>query len=168
MMNFPKNSEIQKLLANTKKRLCEEYGWDEEFVVEAIRQYARFLKLHFAYPSATLVPGKVVDKVWHDHILHTRQYISFCQKHFGEYFHHDPKDRVTPGVVMDMKPTLAMYEERYGHPAPAKYWIDEVVVKLPGHASLSRGQPISGSVPSSKSSEFTSHAYTGGCCRCGS
>lgn len=27
--------------------------------------------------------------MWHSFILHTRDYIDFSMKYFGEYFHHD-------------------------------------------------------------------------------
>lgn len=30
-----------------------------------------------------------LDEMWHDFILHTRDYIDFCMHYFGEYLHHD-------------------------------------------------------------------------------
>lgn len=34
-------------------------------------------------------PLLVLDELWHAFILHTRDYTTFCQQYFGEYFHHD-------------------------------------------------------------------------------
>jgi hypothetical protein len=31
-----------------------------------------------------------MDSFWHHFILHTRLYLDFCQKEFGEYLHHEP------------------------------------------------------------------------------
>ncbi|WED43637.1 hypothetical protein [Legionella cardiaca] len=33
-------------------------------------------------------PLLILDKLWHAFILHTDDYVSFCQHYFGEYFHH--------------------------------------------------------------------------------
>lgn len=29
-----------------------------------------------------------LDKLWHIFILHTQDYVDFCNQYFGEYFHH--------------------------------------------------------------------------------
>ncbi|HAT9713780.1 TPA: hypothetical protein JBD82_03085 [Legionella pneumophila subsp. pneumophila] len=34
-------------------------------------------------------PLLILDEMWHSFILHTRDYIDFSMKYFGEYFHHD-------------------------------------------------------------------------------
>lgn len=33
-------------------------------------------------------PLLVLDEAWHTFILHTEDYISFCEHYFGAYFHH--------------------------------------------------------------------------------
>lgn len=33
-------------------------------------------------------PLLILDEIWHTFILHTRDYISFCQYYFEDYFHH--------------------------------------------------------------------------------
>lgn len=154
---LPSGGEIHRGLANTKLRLIQEYGWKPDFVDAAVNEYIRFLEMHIAFPNITIVPGKVVDKVWHDHILHTRDYIAFCQSAFGDYMHHDPKDR-SSDKVMDMKPTLELYHQRYGHPAPQVYWLDDVKVNLPHYSQVQ--QNVSDKPREEKP------AYSGGCCRC--
>jgi hypothetical protein len=146
-------SNLHKLLKNTKLRLKNEYGWDDEFVDTAVNEYWRFLYLNKTNPKKTLVPGKVVDKVWHDHILHTRDYIDFCTKYFGEYFHHDPRDQ-SSDKMNDMTGTLDLYRENFGHDAPRKFWLEEVKIKV-------------------KAGQYTTTinavaACKSGCCRCGS
>ncbi|HAU1151783.1 TPA: hypothetical protein JBI12_07515 [Legionella pneumophila] len=34
-------------------------------------------------------PLLILDEMWHSFILHTRDYVAFSMKYFGEYFHHD-------------------------------------------------------------------------------
>ena len=38
------------------------------------------------------MPSKVVDNLWHEFILNTREYEQFCQQAFGRYLHHTPMD----------------------------------------------------------------------------
>lgn len=40
------------------------------------------------------MPSQVVDDLWHEHILYTRHYDTFCKKAFGRFLHH------TPAVVL--------------------------------------------------------------------
>lgn len=32
----------------------------------------------------------VIDEMWHNFVLFTREYVGFCQKYFGRYMHHAP------------------------------------------------------------------------------
>lgn len=54
-------------LKNTKLRLKEDFGWDNEFIDGAVNEYHRFLLIAKIFPDDVIIPGKVVDKVWHDH-----------------------------------------------------------------------------------------------------
>ena len=36
------------------------------------------------------VPSVAVDAAWHAFILHTRDYIDYCERHYGRYLHHVP------------------------------------------------------------------------------
>jgi hypothetical protein len=40
------------------------------------------------------MPSQVVDDLWHEFILYTREYSGFCDKAFGRFMHH------TPAVVL--------------------------------------------------------------------
>jgi len=37
-----------------------------------------------------LVPNKILDEYWHQHILDTRKYAADCETTFGFFLHHDP------------------------------------------------------------------------------
>ena len=42
------------------------------------------------------MPSVVVDEVWHEFILHTRDYEAFCEKYLGFFLHHIPNDDENP------------------------------------------------------------------------
>src|ERR1700719_1228582 len=54
------------------------------------QEYRRFLALHLAHPEAEIVPSKIVDQIWHQHILDTYAYHEDCERIFGFYLHHFP------------------------------------------------------------------------------
>jgi hypothetical protein len=33
---------------------------------------------------------KLIDEMWHTFVLFSRDYVAFCDRHFGFYLHHDP------------------------------------------------------------------------------
>lgn len=45
-------------------------------------------RLHFR--CVMLFSMREIDAMWHEFILHTRDYMDFCQEYFGEYLHHQP------------------------------------------------------------------------------
>ena len=40
-------------------------------------------------PTYLFGPLLILDEMWHTFILHTRDYIDFSMRYFGEYFHHE-------------------------------------------------------------------------------
>ena len=40
--------------------------------------------------TSGLTPSKVVDEVWHAHVLRSEEYAAFCSKYVGWYVHHQP------------------------------------------------------------------------------
>ena len=65
-------------------------GWTLEQALRGIERYKTFLFISFLYPQLLLVPTPEIDRVWHVHILHTRQYGNDCQRVFGRFIHHEP------------------------------------------------------------------------------
>jgi hypothetical protein len=65
---------------------------DCQLVAHGLRQFfLAHLKSGRKYVS---MPSQVADDLWHELILYTRNYQSFCQKAFGRFLHH------TPAVVL--------------------------------------------------------------------
>jgi hypothetical protein len=63
----------------------------------ATRQWFR---LAAAHPRALMsMPSVVVDEVWHEFVLHTREYADFCDAAFGRFLHHEPESAMSPGAA---------------------------------------------------------------------
>lgn len=81
-------------LSGVLKRLIFIEGWKPKHAKLAIQQYRNYLflkrKYRSQYKEDELPPSYEVDEVWHAHILHTRDYIHFCNQVFNEYLHHSP------------------------------------------------------------------------------
>lgn len=61
---------------------------DCQLVANGLRQFfLAHLKSGRRYVS---MPSQVVDELWHEFILHTRNYEAFCGKAFGRFLHHAP------------------------------------------------------------------------------
>ena len=100
-------------------------------VMEA--EYRRFLALHLAYPGADIVPCKLVDEIWHQHILDTRAYARDCDALFGEFLHHFPYFGMNgPDDALALHDayawTIECYRDAFGEPQ-AGTWISADAAK---------------------------------------
>jgi hypothetical protein len=61
---------------------------DQQLVARALRQFfLTYLKSGF---KRVAMPSQVVDDLWHEFILFTRDYDRFCKHAFGQFLHHTP------------------------------------------------------------------------------
>lgn len=61
---------------------------DCQLVGSALRQFfLAHLKSGRRYVS---MPSQVVDDLWHEYILYTRNYEQYCRRAFGRFLHHTP------------------------------------------------------------------------------
>lgn len=65
---------------------------DRQLVEAALRQF--FLAYLKGGREFVSMPSQVADDLWHEFILYTRHYQSFCRQAFGRFLHH------TPAVVL--------------------------------------------------------------------
>ena len=105
-------------------RLRKENGWNEDFTRRAINEYRRFLVLA-AIAGHRVSPSKVVDEVWHLHLLYTRSYWDeLCGKVLGFPLHHEPSRGPTDGTSLaaDYMRTLSSYNRLFGELPPPDLW----------------------------------------------
>ncbi|MBL8449699.1 MAG: hypothetical protein JNM32_07230 [Dechloromonas sp.] len=63
-----------------------------QLVAQGLRQF--FLAYLRGGRRFVSMPSQAVDDLWHEFILYTREYETFCRKAFGHFLHH------TPAVVL--------------------------------------------------------------------
>lgn len=101
----------------------EGIGWNKEQCENAEIEYKRYLTLcrKFPYPHYSIVPNKVMDTMWHYHILDTRAYCEDCDRVFGNYFHHFPYfglrgEEDEKNLIDSFEKTKRLYAETFGEP----------------------------------------------------
>lgn len=65
---------------------------DEEYIDEGILALKQYYAITILDPLNMHAVSDLVDPFWHAHILHTEEYIDFCNRTVGGYMHHSPLD----------------------------------------------------------------------------
>jgi len=101
--------DLEELLQYTHTRAMEVYKRnypDNKLSAEiAMREILKYLWLAYKHTldqknnpddeslkfrCVMLQSMREIDEIWHEFILHTKDYSEFCQRYFGEYVHHQP------------------------------------------------------------------------------
>jgi hypothetical protein len=80
-----------------KRKVREEFAhWGETVSEEFLEAGVLALKQYYAValldPYNEHAVSDSIDPFWHAHILHTKEYIAFGERIFGQYVHHEPLD----------------------------------------------------------------------------
>jgi hypothetical protein len=116
-------------LANVRRKLAdseEGKGHDATTLDSMEAEYRRYLALKLAFPDADIVPCKIVDEMWHQHILDTMAYATDCEALFGYFLHHYPyfgmRDEAEAQQLVDAyADTIERYIAAFGEP-PSDTW----------------------------------------------
>ena len=85
--NFPLHNLLDRRLAARRPELD---ATQRAAVLAGLREY--FLFCRQAGRRMVAMPSQAVDDAWHELILYTRQYDSFCRHAFGRFLHHTPAE----------------------------------------------------------------------------
>lgn len=90
-------------------------------------EYRKFVAMHLAFPDEDVVPCKIVDEMWHTHILDTIAYRADCDAIFGRYLDHFPYfgmrgDEDAQALNDTYAETLERYRNAFGEP-PENTWV---------------------------------------------
>jgi hypothetical protein len=100
-----------------REQLATEAG-----AAEAVCEYRRFLALLMGC-GERVTPCKLVDELWHQHILDSREYARFCVRVAGEFLHHTPHYEAPHGDhAPAFRRTKELYRERIGSEPPGRIW----------------------------------------------
>jgi hypothetical protein len=117
-------------LTNVRRKLAdpeEGRGYSAAALDSMEAEYRRYLALKLAFPDADIVPCKIVDEMWHQHILDTMAYAIDCEALFGYFLHHYPyfgmrDDAEAQQLIDAYADTIERYTAAFGAP-PADTWI---------------------------------------------
>ncbi len=124
------------------RRLMHETGWTEAYAQRAIHEYKAFIYL-VCTGGTLLSPSDAVDKVWHLHLIYTRDYWDrFCAGVLKRPVHHSPSagGSSEDALYRDAyERTRRLYRAEFGSSPPSDLWPDADTcpqpVKTPGHTS---------------------------------
>jgi hypothetical protein len=71
-------------------------GEDTALISRGLRQF--FLAYLLGGKKFVAMPSRIVDDLWHEFILYTREYEQFCAKAFGRFMHHTPAVAMGPAA----------------------------------------------------------------------
>ena len=103
-------------------RLAIENFWTQDFTNQAIIEYKKFMYLA-ATSDFMVSPSKIVDNVWHQHLIFTQSYQDFCAL-LGKQVQHIPSTRNKEEFekFRQAKERTAKFYERDFGKQPDNYW----------------------------------------------
>lgn len=106
-------------------KICRKHNWKPNFVLRAIHEYKKFVYMG-VISNFHVTPSKVIDIVWHEHLLFTKAYRSFCEEIIQYNFDHHPElisiDTQTEVYAEQYVKTLLLYRKEFGIDAPDEIW----------------------------------------------
>ncbi len=84
--------------------------WPEDRMKQAETEYRQYMALCRSNPGEKVMPTRLGDAVWHQHIVNTRQYVQDCRDYLGYYLHHQP---TTPSEDI-IEASHRMFGEHFG------------------------------------------------------
>ena len=111
-----------KAFANKIARKLE---WTTRFTLRAIDEYKKFVYLG-VISEVNVTPPRIIDQVWHEHLLFSRGYREFCRDVLQRDFDHNPEllpsEEQTEVFHSQYDATLALYHREFGVIPPADFW----------------------------------------------
>ncbi|MCF6407225.1 hypothetical protein L3C95_30300 [Chitinophaga filiformis] len=126
ILSFPLDAPDARLPFS--HRLARENKWNYNFGLKAIEEYRKFIFLCCISPQGAS-PSKVIDEVWHLHLIYTQNYWEeFCGKTLNRNIHHHPsaggqQERNKHGNWR--ADTLDLYRNTFHTEPPPEYWDDK-------------------------------------------
>ena len=98
---------------------------DYKLVLRAIGEYKKFVYLGVV-SDCIVTPSKIIDTIWHEHLLFTSGYRNFCKDIISYNFDHNPQllqiEVQTKVYNAQYEYTLKLYQTEFGIKPPAQFW----------------------------------------------
>lgn len=153
--------------ASTKafaSKLSRKLHWSPAFALRVIDEYKKFVYLGNV-GTMSVTPSKVIDQVWHEHLLFSRGYRAFCRDVLGRDFDHNPElvpiDTQTGVFEAQYLGTLDAYRTEFNVDPPADIW-DVAKFKRPASKVTTAPPKAKRNQPDRWSDDTPLHMYFSG------
>jgi hypothetical protein len=106
-------------------KVARKHGWSNAFALKAVSEYKKFVYLGVV-SKFHVTPSKIIDVVWHEHLLFTSAYREFCNTVIGYQFDHHPEllpmADETGRYNAQYRDTLEFYKTEFGFDPPSDIW----------------------------------------------
>lgn len=106
-------------------KIASKHGWSNAFALEAVSEYKKFVYLGVV-SNFQVTPSKIIDVVWHEHILFTSAYRKFCNEVIHYQFEHNPElvpmADETGRFNAQYLDTIKFYKSEFGYRPPSAIW----------------------------------------------
>jgi hypothetical protein len=106
-------------------KLSRKLNWEKKFALKAIWEYKKFVFLGVT-SDFSITPSKVIDQVWHEHLLFSSGYRKFCKEVIQFDFDHNPElasvSSQTEVFQSQYFNTIELYRKEFGIEPPAEIW----------------------------------------------
>lgn len=120
--NFGGINAFSKAFAS---KIARKHGWKKAFALKALEEYKKFVYLGII-SKFQVTPSKIIDIVWHEHLLFTKGYRQFCAEVIEYEFDHYPElvpvTEQTEQFSTQYLETLELYRTEFGIDPPAAIW----------------------------------------------
>ncbi len=117
MQTFEAVSKKPVLVTSIPENVIRNYTFLAGVSFDKAKQYFEELEKFLflcARNDRPYVPSPAVDSVWHDFIVHTRDYHLFCNENFGHFIHHVPQRDGSANLKEHYVATIGALEEVFG------------------------------------------------------
>ena len=106
-------------------KIARKHGWHNAFALKAVSEYKKFVYLGVV-SNFHVTPSKIIDVVWHEHLLFTKAYRQFCDEVIVYQFDHNPElvpmADETGRFNAQYLDTIEFYISEFGFVPPADIW----------------------------------------------
>jgi hypothetical protein len=107
------------------RKIAKKHGWKNNFAYRATVEYKKFVYLG-VQSNFQVTPSKVIDVVWHEHLLFSKAYRDFCNDVIEKQFDHHPEllpeeDQTSRYSEQYLK-TIELYKTEFGLEPPPDIW----------------------------------------------
>jgi hypothetical protein len=106
-------------------KITRKHNWKSGFALRAINEYKKFVYLGIV-SEFYVTPSKVIDVVWHEHLLFSKAYREFCTTVIEYEFDHYPElipyAEQTGTFQAQYEETMELYFVEFGVVAPIDIW----------------------------------------------